>query len=41
MRNRLVHEYDDVNLSIVWNVIQFEVPPLVEELKSQISSELW
>ncbi len=22
MRNRLVHEYDDVNLNIVWNVVQ-------------------
>ena len=21
MRNRLVHEYDDVNLNIVWNVV--------------------
>jgi len=40
MRNRLVHEYDDINLNIVWNVIQFEIPPLVEELKSQIPSEL-
>jgi uncharacterized protein with HEPN domain len=22
MRNRLVHEYDDVNLNIVWEVVQ-------------------
>jgi uncharacterized protein with HEPN domain len=22
MRNRLVHEYDDVNLNIVWDVVQ-------------------
>lgn len=36
MRNRLVHEYNDVNLNIVWNVVQFEIPPLIEELKSQI-----
>jgi uncharacterized protein with HEPN domain len=39
MRNRLVHEYDDVNLSIVWDVIQFEIPLLIEELKSKIPSE--
>ena len=39
MRNRLVHEYDDVNLNIVWDVFQFEMPPLIEELKSQIPSE--
>jgi len=23
---RLVHEYDDINLNIVWNVIQQEIP---------------
>jgi uncharacterized protein with HEPN domain len=43
MRNRLVHEYNDVNLNIVWDVVQFEVqfeiPPLIEELKSQIPPE--
>lgn len=36
MRNRLVHEYDDVNLNIVWDAVQFEIPPLIEELKLQI-----
>jgi len=39
MRNRLVHEYDDVNLSIVWDVVQCEIPALIEELKSQIPPE--
>ena len=39
MRNRLVHQYDDVNLNIVWNVVQFEIPPLIEELKSKIPPE--
>ena len=39
MRNRLVHEYDDINLNIVWNVIQFEIPPLIEALKSHIPPE--
>jgi uncharacterized protein with HEPN domain len=39
MRNRLVHQYDDVNLNIVWDVVQSEIPPLIEELKSQISPE--
>ena len=31
MRNRLVHEYDDVNLNIVWDVVQSEIPSLIEE----------
>ena len=39
MRNRLVHEYDDVNLDIVWNVIQSEIPTLIEELKTQVPPE--
>jgi uncharacterized protein with HEPN domain len=39
MRNRLVHEYDDVTLGIVWNVVQTEIPTLIEELKSRIPSE--
>jgi uncharacterized protein with HEPN domain len=39
MRNRLVHEYDDVNLNIVWDVIQSEIPSLIEELQLQLPPE--
>ncbi|NJR63609.1 MAG: DUF86 domain-containing protein [Cyanobacteria bacterium CRU_2_1] len=39
MRNRLVHEYDDVNLNIVWDVVQSEIPSLIEELQLQIPPE--
>ncbi|MEM9817571.1 MAG: DUF86 domain-containing protein [Cyanobacteria bacterium P01_D01_bin.6] len=39
MRNRLVHEYDDVNLNIVWDVVQSEILPLIEELKLKIPPE--
>lgn len=39
MRNRLVHEYDDINLDIVWDVIQLEIPHLISELKLQIPPE--
>ncbi|NEP58067.1 MAG: DUF86 domain-containing protein [Symploca sp. SIO2G7] len=39
MRNRLVHEYDDVNLNIVWDVVQLEIPSLIKELKMQIPPE--
>jgi uncharacterized protein with HEPN domain len=39
MRNRLVHEYDDINLNIVWDVVQSEIPHLIEELKLQIPPE--
>ena len=39
MRNRLVHEYDDINLNIVWDVVQQEIPILIRELKSKIPPE--
>jgi uncharacterized protein with HEPN domain len=39
MRNRLVHEYDDVNLDIVWNVVQSEIPSLIEALKQRTPPE--
>jgi len=29
MRNRLVHRYDDVDLDIVWHVVQHEIPELI------------
>jgi uncharacterized protein with HEPN domain len=34
MRNRLIHGYFDVNLDIVWETVQNDLPPLVATLKS-------
>ena len=39
MRNRLVHEYDDVNLNIVWDVVQTEILTLIAELKLRVPPE--
>ncbi|PSR15691.1 hypothetical protein C8255_21795 [filamentous cyanobacterium CCP3] len=39
MRNRLVHGYDDINLDIVGEVVQLEIPPFIEELKVHIPPE--
>ncbi len=39
MRNRLVHEYDDINLKIVWDAVQNEIPKLIAELKFRIPPE--
>ena len=33
MRNRLIHSYYDVNLDIVWDTLQDELPDLVASLK--------
>ncbi|NJL52569.1 MAG: DUF86 domain-containing protein [Hydrococcus sp. SU_1_0] len=39
MRNRLVHEYDDINLNIVWDVIQNEIPLFIEQLNLIVPPE--
>ena len=33
MRNRLIHEYDDVNLSAVWQTVTSDLPELVIQLE--------
>ena len=33
-RNRLVHGYDDVDLTILRDIVQNDLPPLVEQLTS-------
>ena len=33
MRNRLTHGYDAVDLDILWNVIQDDLPPLIDQLQ--------
>ena len=37
MRHRLVHEYFDINLNIVWKTAQEELPELIVLLESAIS----
>ena len=39
LRNRLVHGYDDVDLGILWEIIQADLPPLIEQLKAIVSEE--
>jgi len=33
MRNRLIHEYFRVSLRIVWQVVQNDIPALIEQLE--------
>lgn len=33
MRDRLVHDYDQVNLSLIWEVIQTKIPELLAFIK--------
>ena len=36
-RNRLIHGYYDIDLSIVWAIVTHDLPPLITELKKLIS----
>ena len=39
MRHRLVHAYFDINLDILWNTIQEDLPPLVSTLEKVLRKE--
>ena len=39
MRNRIIHEYFDVDLGIVWSSIQADIPSLVRQLAQIVPSE--
>lgn len=34
MRNRLIHEYDDLDIEIIWDTIQLALPELIAVLES-------
>lgn len=33
LRNRLIHEYDNVDFDILWQILTRDLPPLVRELE--------
>ena len=39
MRNFLIHEYDDVDLTIVWDTIQTDLPPLISAIEPHVPEE--
>lgn len=38
IRHRLVHAYFDIELDVLWNTIEEDLPPLIAELKKAIPS---
>ncbi len=38
MRNRLVHEYDDIDLDTVWETLQKNLPILIVELEKIVDN---
>ena len=39
MRNIMIHEYEDVDLGIVWDTVQNDLPPLITLLEPLIPKE--
>ncbi len=39
MRNRLVHGYFNINLEIVWQTVQQDLPPLISQLERIVSGD--
>lgn len=38
-RNRVIHEYDSIQLDIIWDMVQQDLPFLIKELETIVSSE--
>jgi uncharacterized protein with HEPN domain len=34
MRNRLIHGYDSVDLSVLWDTVELDLPPLISQLEN-------
>ena len=39
MRNRLIHGYDDISLERLWDTINNDLPPLIEQLRASVGEE--
>ena len=37
MRNRIVHEYSEIDLDVVWAVVTGDLPPLIEALERHLA----
>tara|TARA_Y100000294_G_scaffold37567_1_gene33248 strand:- start:195 stop:521 length:327 start_codon:yes stop_codon:yes gene_type:complete len=35
MRNHLIHGYFDIDLNLVWNTVNKDIPPLITELQTE------
>lgn len=39
MRNIMIHEYEDIDLAIVWDTVQNDLPPLITLIEPLIPPE--
>jgi uncharacterized protein with HEPN domain len=33
LRNRLIHGYDEVDFNILWDIVKYDLPTLIEEIR--------
>ncbi|HWB20757.1 MAG TPA: HepT-like ribonuclease domain-containing protein [Phycisphaerales bacterium] len=38
MRNRLIHGYDSIDVVLVWNAVENDIPPLIAALKTALET---
>ena len=40
LRNAMIHEYDAVDLTVVWDTVKADLPPLVRRLEEALGDEM-
>lgn len=38
LRSRLIHDYDEVDFDILWQIVTADLPPLIAELERAVAS---
>ena len=39
LRNRLIHGYDEVDFDILWQIVQTDLPPLIDKLEKILTQQ--
>ena len=39
MRNRIIHEYFNIDLRMVWDAVQQDIPPLIAQLEQIVPAD--
>ncbi|MBI4661450.1 MAG: DUF86 domain-containing protein [Verrucomicrobia bacterium] len=39
MRNILIHDYDDVDLNVVWDTVHDDLPPLMAKIETYLATQ--
>ncbi len=37
LRNRIIHGYDDINDVVIWDIVQLNLPPLIDQLEALLN----